>query len=91
MATAIKILKQNNIIRVLRQATSKAFVPFTFTATVQGQVEFSLPSTPSVIILCCVNGTVQNQEAGDFTVNGKLLYIENGVDIGDNVFGIYQE
>ena len=91
MATSIKILKQNNIIRVLRQTASKVFVPFTFTATVQGQVEFELPSTPAVILLCCVNGTVQNQEAGDFTLTGKLLYIENGVDIGDKVFGVYQE
>lgn len=68
------------------------FKNFTFTAT-SGQTIFTLPSSPSVgaFIFVCINGTVQNRLANDFTVSGSTLTLSIGVDEGDVVYGIYQE
>jgi len=66
------------------------FTPFDFTAT-SGQDEFVLDTIPVQVVGLYINGTAQNEEAGDFTVSGKTITLSDGVDSGDHVFGIYQE
>ena len=66
------------------------FKKFTFTAT-EGQTAFSLETTPISMIAVFINGTSQNEEADDFSVSGKVLTLNEGVNSGDKVFGVYQE
>jgi hypothetical protein len=66
-----------------------SLTPFFFTAT-QGQMQFTLSATPSVgIILLAINGAAQNQAKGDFTLSGAVITLNAGVDINDEVFGVY--
>jgi len=67
------------------------FLSFSFTAISANQTVFTpLPGTPIAVIALYINGTAQNQVAGDFTVNGTTIILSSGVDIGDKVYGIIQ-
>lgn len=57
--------------------------------TVAGQRAFTLPSVASLMILVSVNGTSQNQLNGDFTIVGNVLTLSQGLNLNDNLFGIY--
>lgn len=66
------------------------FTSFSFTADTDGQTVFGpLPFTPQAIWLY-INGTAQNQSAGDFTVDGLYITTSSGLDIGDTVYGVIQ-
>jgi len=70
-------------------ASSITLVPFLFTATA-GQTVFNLASTPATgVILLAINGAVQSEAGGDFTVVGSTVTLAEGVDLNDKVFGIY--
>lgn len=66
------------------------FTPFSFVAT-DGQTEFTLPKTPkdNGFFICAINGTQQNREAGDFTIVGDKLVTDEGLDEGDNLYGLF--
>ena len=63
--------------------------PFFFTAT-QGQNQFTLNAIPSTgIIVLAINGAAQSEAKGDFTLGGKVITLNAGVDLNDEVFGVY--
>lgn len=69
-----------------------SFVPFYFTAT-NGQTQFILNSAPMTngVILLAINGIVQSQAKGDFTVSGSTITLQSGVSSGDIVGGVYAQ
>lgn len=68
------------------------FSHFDFTATEEDQTEFGpLDSTPVQMVALYINGTPQNIETGDYSVSAKIITLSEGVNIGDHVFGVYQE
>lgn len=88
--------RRPNVIRVTAQAPilhPQRFKQFFLVATAQGQTAFTLPSfcKANGMIFLAVNGTGQSPIRGDFSVLGNLLTISSGVDIGDEVFGTYEE
>lgn len=89
-----KIVVQQTVqnIRVCAQNPVSNFVPFFLTATVDGQVNFTLPFLP-LSIWVAINGTAQAQAktpTPDFTINGLVLTFSDGLDQGDIVFGMIQ-
>lgn len=65
------------------------FLPFTFTATQGQQVFGPLPGSP-IAIWVFITGAAQNQAAGDFTLNGNMLTLSQGVNLGDTIYGVVQ-
>lgn len=63
--------------------------PFNFVASA-GQTILPLPTIPISIIWLAINGTMQSQLAGDFTVSGNLITMADPLDLNDTVFGIYR-
>lgn len=63
--------------------------PFNFVASA-GQTILPLPTVPVSIIWLAINGTMQSQLAGDFTVSGNLITMADPLDLNDTVFGIYR-
>ena len=68
------------------------FVPFYFTAT-EGQSAFVLESAPMAngVLLFAINGIVQSQAKGDFSVAGSTITTDAGLSSGDIVAGIYAQ
>jgi hypothetical protein len=64
-------------------------VPFSFTASSPDQTDFDLVTEPASIALLSINGVMQNEEAGDFSVSGSVITLDEGVDVGDTIFGVY--
>lgn len=66
------------------------FVNFSFTAT-EGQTEFTLDSAVRTngLIIVIINGTQQNQAAGDFTVDGAVITMDEGLPEGAKLYGAY--
>lgn len=65
------------------------FTPFSFIAT-DGQTDFVLSAVPKgEFFIANVNGTAQNKEAGDFTIVGNVLKMDEGLDEGDNLYGLF--
>ena len=85
------------MIEILHKIVSVEFISpmplrlaaFNFVATA-GQTEFQLANVPLQVIICAVQGTLQNQIAGDFTVVGDLITFDQGIPLGYSVFGFYQ-
>ena len=76
-------------VTIIGNFSMQNFIPFTFTAT-QGQTVFKfLPGTP-LAIWVFITGAGQNQAAGDFSVNGNVLTLSQGVNAGDTVYGVVQ-
>lgn len=91
----VSVIKRNEVVKLYtQQVVSNNFVvrDFSFTAT-QGQTVFELPSDAKAngLINVVINGTMQNQAGGDFTIEGNILTLSEGVDAGDTVYGLYQE
>ncbi len=63
--------------------------PFNFIASA-GQTVFPLTRIPVSVIWLAVNGTMQSQLGGDFTVSGNVITMADPLDAGDTVFGIYR-
>ena len=67
-----------------------AILPFSITATSNGQVVFTLPYMYTTIICLFIMGTGQNPIAGDYTVNGNILTLGSSAPViqtGDIIFG----
>lgn len=71
-----------------------SFQNFSVLATTNGQGSFTLPSNPVLTGLFSLNknGTEQDELAGDFTVSGNLVTVnDSNVFIGDKWSGFYQQ
>lgn len=68
------------------------FLPFSLTATQDGQTVFTLPLEPTNGVWLYINGTAQNgaKTPPDFVVSGVNLTLSEGVDSGDKVYGLIQ-
>ncbi len=84
----IQIIQTLEVINVCAQNPIAQFVPFAFVAT-QGQTVFTL-SNVALAVWLAINGTMQNQNAGDFSVNENIVTLNTGIDAGDTVFGMIQ-
>ena len=89
----ITVVRRPVIVRVTNNAPiqwSPSFVPFSFVAT-EGQTIFTLDVTPGAVLALAIDGVMQNQDAGDFTVAGAVITLSSPVSVGTTVFGMYQE
>ena len=90
----LTILQQNNLLQfnaptLQGPAGIGALTPFYFNASA-GQSIFVLASVPALgIILLAINGVAQSQAGGDYTLIGKTITLSQGVDLDDEVFGVY--
>ena len=92
----VSVIRRPNVIKITAQTPvlhPQRFKQFFLVATVDGQTAFTLPSycKANGMIFLAVNGTGQSPIRGDFSVLGNLLTIASGVDLGDEVFGTYEE
>ena len=76
------------------QAMSSAINPsvlsyrsFFFTAT-QGQTQFNIGFIPTSIIYISVNGVLESLQNGDYTQNGAIITMSQGLNAGDKFFGL---
>lgn len=69
-----------------------SFQNFSIVGT-QAQTVFILPSYPvlSGMFILNINGVMQDPLNGDYTVNGDVVTLDAGVNLGDKVAGFYQE
>lgn len=68
-------------------------LPFSATATNNGQTVFPIQYTFSTIVCLAVMGTLQNILVGDYTVNGNVVTLGASapyINVGDTVFGAGQ-
>lgn len=65
---------------------------FSIVATIPGQTQFALPSYPILtgLFQLNINGVTQDILNGDFTVNGNIVTLDGGVNVGDKIAGFYQ-
>ena len=89
------IIQQNPFPQITVQGVPvmTTIAPFSFTATINGQTQFTLPVAPSIVICLFIMGTGQDQIAGDFTINGQTITLGNTapyINAGDLIFGAYQ-
>lgn len=70
-------------------STLLTFIPFAITASVDGQTIFTLPSSPNSVLVTAIQGVLQSQAAGDFTIENDKLILTEGVDSGTLIAGIY--
>lgn len=67
--------------------------PFSFTA-IEGQDTFTLPEnykTSGGMIVLAINGAMQNQETGDFSVEGRVITTNEPLSAGDRLYGVYEK
>lgn len=93
MTNPIRIIKDYKTIRIITPKPTPLNVEFfTFTATA-GQTVFTLPSTPfsGGLFVMSINGSPQDKAGGDFTVVTNILTLDQGVDLNDTVYGLYEK
>lgn len=63
---------------------------FNYTAT-GGENEFTLPASiaSNGIIILAINGAMQNQLGGDFSVSGDTVTLDENLVAGDKVYGAF--
>ena len=93
-APPVITIQQNLGIPVTIQGGSivemSTFLPFSVTATTNGQTVFTLPYTYTSIICLFIMGTGQDPIAGDYTVNGNVVTLglsAPSIQAGDLIFG----
>ena len=89
----VRIINKTSIIRIVSPSPKPLeIVPFYFIA-IEGQTDFTLPSFPVTdgLFTTAINGTQQSQAKGDFSVSGNILTIDEPLEAGDEVFGIYEK
>lgn len=93
----VTVVKNSNVVKVQTfpltvQVLVGSIVTFSLTAASDGQTVFTLPSAakPSGLVMAAINGAVQDQSAGDFTVSGSTLTLNAGVNAGDKIYGFYE-
>lgn len=59
-----------------------------FTVAIQGQTQFNIGFLPQAIIYVSVNGTLQAVGDGDYTINGQIITMSQGLNYGDKFFGL---
>lgn len=59
-----------------------------FLVATQGQTQFNIGFVPTAVIYIAINGIIQSQGDGDFTVNGQIITTSQGLDDGDKFFGL---
>jgi len=78
-------------ITVIETLAMTNIVPFSFTATTDGQTTFgNLPGIPTAVVCLFIMGTGQDQVAGDFSVSGLNIVLSGSapaIKAGDFVFG----
>lgn len=86
---AVQIIETGLTVNITMNVT---FVPFYFVAT-EGQTVFTLASGPMTngMLLLAINGIVQSQAKGDFTVSGVTVTLSEGVNAGDIIGGCYAQ
>jgi hypothetical protein len=60
---------------------------FYFQAT-QGQNQFNIGFVPKAIIYIAVNGIIQSAGNGDYIIDGAIITLSQGLNAGDNFFGL---
>lgn len=91
MSEGVYIIQRNKSVIVRTRSAINLLpnlVPFAFVAT-EGQTEFVLNSTPSQLIFVAINGAVQSVVKGDYTIDEDTITLDEGVNAGDNVVGVY--
>ncbi len=89
----IQILQGVQMVRVCSTSRPVNFLPFSFTATENGQTVFGdLPTVPVNIVTLAVTGTIQDPAGTvpDYTWSGKVITLSFGVNLGDTVYGMIQ-
>ena len=90
---SIKVLQGVQMINVYSSSRPANLMPFSFTATEQDQTVFgNLPAYPVNIVTLAITGTLQNPAATmpDFTWDGLVVTLSQGVNVGDTVYGMIQ-
>lgn len=91
--TNIQIFQGVQMVNVCSQSRQAQFLPFSFTATIPGQTQFgNLPAYPVSIVSLAITGTMQDPGGNtpDYTVNGLVITLSSGVNVGDTVYGMMQ-
>lgn len=84
------IIKQSMVVaQVVMYPSIPNFLAFALTADTDGQTDFTLPATPVAILVLAIQGILQSQLAGDFTIVNDTLTLSEGVDAGTLIAGIY--
>ena len=88
----VLIKNNNNILVESAFPIFPNFNPFSILAITNGQTVFTLPSYPimTALFILNINGVVQDQLNGDFTINGNVLTVNASLIIGDKLSGFYQ-
>lgn len=88
--TPIIIQQNSNNVQIIGSFTPVFnFTPFAITATMEGQTQFTLPTIPNFVIIMTIQGVVQSQLAGDFTLAGSVVTFSEGIGLGELIAGIY--
>lgn len=94
MTKGITVIRRPQIIKVKSAfPIFPNFVNFSIKATSNGQTVFTLSSYPILTGLFSlnINGVMQDELNGDFTVNGNVVILNANLSIDDKVSGFYQE
>jgi len=90
--SSIQLFQNTEVINVCAQNPVSNFLPYSFTATQANQTVFGpLPAFPVSVITLAITGTLQNPDNDiDYVVNELTITLNQGVNIGDTVYGIIQ-
>lgn len=89
----IQIFQGVQMVNVCSQSRPASLVPFSFTATEDGQTTFGpWPAIPVNVVTLAITGTLQDPAGTvpDYTWNSGGVTLSQGVNAGNTIYGMIQ-